>query len=591
MHSSEGTGLSFATRISLLYAFISTAWILLSDRAVATLFSGTAINDMQTIKGAGFVLLTTALIYIMMTREFHRRSQAESALREMNRELDGLVEKRTHELQQQAQVLRQSQQLYHLLVRNLPQITVLIYDHDLRHLIAEGQSLIEMGFDPQQLVGHTLFEVLTKDSADRLESLYRGALRGEEVGFDLNRYGHIFQVHSIPMRNEASEIEAGMIVSQDVTEERMAIQALARSQAMQEALIKNIPDGEIQLFDENLKFLIVGGKDLNFAGEKAIGKTLKEVMSDDLYRQLAPHYEAALKGGQHHFELKSEGHTYQIDTLPARLPDGQIINALALVRDITQRDEYERAILSLNKDLKKQRTQLINANQQLEAFSYSVSHDLRAPLRAIDGFSRVLLEKYKAQIPSDGQYYVERINHNAVRMGEMVESLLRLAGIGRLQIRNQAVDIVALCRQIIEEHEIRTNYPHARITIEADMPVCYGDEGLLYQVMNNLILNALKFSRNQPQPQVWIGCTVGETFNTYQIRDNGIGFDMAHADKLFRVFQRLHNEGDHPGIGAGLAIVQNIVHRHDGEIWAESQENAGSCFMFTIPNNIDHDFA
>ncbi len=234
-------------------------------------------------------------------------------------------------------------------------------------------------------------------------------------------------------------------------------------------------------------------------------------------------------------------------------------------------------------ETRRSNTQLQEANAEMRAFSYSVAHDLRAPLRAINGFAQVLVEDHSAALPEDGHRVVERITHNAAKMDRLIDDLLALSKVSVQSLRSGKVEMNELVRSVYQE--VLEGQNGRRITCEiASLPPAVGDSSLLRQVWINLIGNALKFTRGSDVPRIEIGGNVaGPEFATYYIRDNGAGFDMRYADKLFGAFQRLHHPTEFEGTGIGLALVHRIIHRHGGTIWAESEENKGAFFAFTLP--------
>src|SRR5579875_2195699 len=222
------------------------------------------------------------------------------------------------------------------------------------------------------------------------------------------------------------------------------------------------------------------------------------------------------------------------------------------------------------------------ANQDLEAFSYSVSHDLRAPLRAIDGFARILEEDHAARLDAEGRRVLKVIRDNAAQMGRLIDDLLALARLGRKDLEATSIDMTALVGEVIAE--IRGEEPAHPMTarIAALVPAA-GDPGMVRQVLANLLRNAWKFTRGRAEPSVEVSCAPNGTEVAYAVRDNGVGFDMAHADKLFGIFQRLHRTDEFEGNGIGLALVRRIVERHGGRVWAEAAPDRGATFYFTLP--------
>ncbi|PKO65985.1 MAG: hypothetical protein CVU20_15890 [Betaproteobacteria bacterium HGW-Betaproteobacteria-14] len=286
------------------------------------------------------------------------------------------------------------------------------------------------------------------------------------------------------------------------------------------------------------------------------------------------------------YNRKKDGTLYWEETIIAGITDdhGRIVNYVAVKEDISARVEAERSIRELNETLERrvaERTEeLARANRELESFSSTVSHDLRAPLRAINGFSRILLENERAQLSGDGQGMLDRIVANSNKLGTLIEEVLEYSRAAQKPLARAPVDLGKLARGIADEFS--GDYPAARIEVAA-LPLVEGDATMLHQVLANLIGNALKFSAGREAPRVEIGCCQDGGEQAFFVRDNGAGFDMRYADRLFGMFQRLHSEKDFPGTGVGLAIVKRLVERHGGRIWAESSPDAGATFYFTVP--------
>jgi len=224
---------------------------------------------------------------------------------------------------------------------------------------------------------------------------------------------------------------------------------------------------------------------------------------------------------------------------------------------------------------------LEQANAELESFSYSVSHDLRAPLRAINGFSLALLEDYGTTLPPDGQALLARVRENTKRMAQLIDDLLVFSRLGRKPLEMGPVDLASLMQSVVEEQRQADSKRAIEVVVHS-LPATLGDAGLLRQALSNLIENAFKFTRRQPKARVEIGSRVEGAETVYYVRDNGAGFDMKYATKLFGVFQRLHGESDFEGTGVGLALVQRIVHRHGGRVWAQAAVDQGATFYFTL---------
>jgi light-regulated signal transduction histidine kinase (bacteriophytochrome) len=246
------------------------------------------------------------------------------------------------------------------------------------------------------------------------------------------------------------------------------------------------------------------------------------------------------------------------------------------------RRSAEESILKLNQDLTRQAKQLQMVNKELESFSYSVSHDLRAPLRAISGFSNILRTEYGPGLNPEMQHYLEIIDTSAQKMGVLIEDLLKFSRLSRQELAVRPVDMNALIREVVSELAPEMQNRQVELRID-ELPACQADPALLKQVLINLLSNALKYSRRRPQAIIQVGSQELNGDRVFFIKDNGVGFNMRYAEKIFVVFQRLHSTDEYEGTGIGLAIVQRIIQRHGGRVWAEAEVDKGATFYFTLP--------
>jgi light-regulated signal transduction histidine kinase (bacteriophytochrome) len=269
---------------------------------------------------------------------------------------------------------------------------------------------------------------------------------------------------------------------------------------------------------------------------------------------------------------------------------GDVGYNLALVRDITERKVAETKILQLNRELEQrvaQRTAALEqANKELESFSYSVSHDLRAPLRAIDGFSHILEEDYAAGLDAEGRRYLGLVRRGARQMDQLIKDILAFSRMSRAEIAMRTVNMTTLASEVFAELHAAAPERNIRFVL-GPLPPARGDRAMIRQVLDNLLGNAFKYSATRPEAVIEVSGSAGPAENAYCVRDNGVGFDMRLASKLFGMFERLHSAAEFEGTGIGLAIVKRIVERHGGRVWAEAKVGEGAAFHFVLPSGQD----
>jgi PAS domain S-box-containing protein len=280
--------------------------------------------------------------------------------------------------------------------------------------------------------------------------------------------------------------------------------------------------------------------------------------------------------------IRKDGTRLPVMGSTRQMPDGRY---QYIFQDVSERKQAEEEVRALNEQLDKRvrdRTaELEAANRELESFSYSVSHDLRAPLRAINGFSNLLISDHTDELSGEALMYLDKVKENANKMALLIDDLLTFSRLSRNPLKKRRVDLRGLVVQVIEDLRAEAGLREIKWQI-GDLPPCQADPALLKQVYSNLIGNALKYTRPRPASVIEIGSRKQRGETVYFVRDNGVGFDMRYAGNLFGVFQRLHSETEFEGTGIGLAIVQRIVNRHGGKIWAESEVDKGATFSFTL---------
>lgn len=364
---------------------------------------------------------------------------------------------------------------------------------------------------------------------------------------------------------------------QDISERKLFEQSLSRAAQYARSLLEASLDPMLTISAEGLI------TDVNHATEIATGLLRQQLIGSSF----AEYFTDAERAKQVYREVFLNGKVVN-SSLVLRGANGREIDVLynaSLYRDATQGVVGAFAIARDVTESKKVLKHLQQANADLESFSYSISHDLRTPLRAIDGFSRMLLEDYGAQLDDEGRRLLSVVRTNTDRMGRLIDDILHFSRAGRTAMNVNNVDMRDLVEVILEELQSDIELHAVKIDVAA-LPVIQGDRSLLHQVLTNLLSNAIKFSGKRAEPKIQVGCTQEFEQNVFFVRDNGVGFNMKYVDKLFGVFQRLHGINEFDGTGIGLAIAKRIVNRHGGRIWAEAVLEEGATFYFAIPKII-----
>ena len=398
-----------------------------------------------------------------------------------------------------------------------------------------------------------------------------------------------------PVYGSHGEISYAIAAFADMSERDARERTIASQAALLElahdAIFVRDPDRRITYWNAGAE------RTYGFTRAEAMGRTSHQMLRTRFPEPLAGIEATVIRDGHWEGELtqrRGDGRTIITESRWAaqRGPDGSLLGFMEVNREITARKDAEREmsraaeeIRSLNATLEQQVQQRTNhlerANKNMEAFTYSVAHDLRAPLRAIHGYCQILLDDHAAQLDEDGQVLLGNVSRYAERMGHLIEGLLALASVGRKDPEHVPIDMTALAEAVATDLRAGHAGTWPAITI-GQLADATGDPRLIRQVWQNLIGNAVKFSANRADARVRVESQAAAGEAIYHVRDNGVGFDMAYAGKLFGVFQRLHAT-EFPGNGIGLAIVARIVERQGGRVWADGRVGDGACFSFTLP--------
>jgi PAS domain S-box-containing protein len=381
--------------------------------------------------------------------------------------------------------------------------------------------------------------------------------------------------------------------ARDVTEQRLAAESLKASEERFAKAFRYSPNYITLTELETGRFLAA-----NRVFEDLTGYTAQEVMGQTSIglglwvdasrrREMVAKVRAvgSVRGFPYLLRTKS-GELRDCQLSAVGIEIGGIEGLIAMVRDVTEQKRAEEAIRQLNETLEgrvRARTaELEEALKELNSFSYSISHDLRAPLRGIAGYAKVLEEDYAGLLDVEGRRLLDRIAHNAIRMGDLIDDMLDFSRIARAELKRARVDMTTLAREVFNDNGESGAGRHIDFRLAA-LPEVSGDRSMLQQVWANLLGNAVKFTRGREPAIIEVGADVSEGEIRFHVRDNGAGFDMQYADKLFQTFQRLHRDDHIEGTGVGLAIVSRIVQRHGGRVWAEGEPDKGATFHFSLP--------
>lgn len=510
-----------------------------------------------------------------------------------------------------------------------------IADHKGNLLDINQQACKSLGYTRNELLKMNIVDFnpqLIKE--EKIEELYQKIVRQAGLTFESEHRRNDGSTFPVEINASIIQLDGETVAigfARDITDRKQSEQEIVRMAQHYQALIEKAPDGIVLIDGEgNFKFISPSARKMfGYSNtDEIVGNPAEFTHPDDLPIVLSLLYNLKqdpllVSTIQYRFSDKTE-HWRWVESTFSNLLDDPSVEAIVInFRDITDRKAADDEINKLNAELEQKvaertnelekrsrelldnETALLNlvedlnlkseelqqsaaqlkvANKELEAFSYSVSHDLRAPLRAISGFVSILLEDYEQSLDIEGKRICSIIHSNAIKMGQLIDDLLSFSRLIRSEFHQSKIDMESLVKNVISEFEAIQDLSQKNILIQ-DLPSIIGDTNMIKQVWINLISNAIKYSSKNENVQITIGSFTGQNEFVYFIKDNGVGFNMNYVHKLFGVFHRLHSMNEFEGTGVGLAIVQRIISRHDGRVWAEGEVGNGATFYFTIPVN------
>lgn len=559
------------SRTALAYAILAGLWIGLSDRAVALLVDDPQLLiQVQTYKGWAFVLVTAIILYCIL------RQQVLS------------WEKRTQDL-----IDREKQ--YHFLVDKSPLPIFIQTGGSFSYLNSQALNLFRAS-SQEQMLGKPVIDHVHPDFREkvkqRIQSLNRDKQEVpalEQVFTTIDGKNVDVNVQAVPFNFQGQD--GAVVFVQDITGHKKNQEQLRAWHDLMQYIIRHDPSA-IAVHDRNMNYIYVSQRYLDDyqVTRDVIDRHHYEVFPEipDKWRQV---HARALQGevissDDDHFIRPDGSIDYtRWQCRPWYKADGSIGGIVLYTEVITRLKQTEIQLRELNQSLEqkvRERTaRLEELNRELEAFSYSVSHDLRAPLRSIDGFSQALLEDCHDQLDDEGKDYLQRVRSATQRMGHLIDEMLKLSRISKAELKPLPVDLSQLARKVCTELSQENPDHHVDIQIQETL-TAQADPALMEILLENLLSNAWKFTKDNPDAAIEVGQKVLDSQEVFFIADNGAGFDMQYAQQLFAPFKRLHSADKYPGTGIGLATCARIVKKHQGRIWADSEPEKGTTFFFTL---------
>ncbi|HQN28370.1 MAG TPA: PAS domain-containing protein [Mesotoga sp.] len=482
---------------------------------------------------------------------------------------------------------RQQLETKELLAKVTGSVTDMLYalDKELRYIYWNSTSEVMTGLKSIDVIGKHVTDVFPEDATTaKAMASYRRVLQSgkpESSVFEYKsmRKTSILEINIYPLGEGIS------VFARDITEQKNAERKLEIERKKLRQILDYIPEG-IYMVNESYDIEYVNPVLIEKYGPIEGKKCYEFFLKFDAPCPWCKN-DQIHSGQPVRWERRSErsGRIYDLIDIPVFNDDGSI-SKLQVVHDITDMRTYQEKVERLNVELEarvaERTTQLEAVNKELEAFAYSVSHDLRAPLRAVDGYSRIIEEDYVNVLDSEGLRLFGVIKRNIKKMDQLILDLLALSRVNRTELVKSKIDMIAMVNSLFNEVVTVELREKVKFTVQ-NLPEVYGDSVMMKQVWINLLSNALKFSATREVITIEVGGYSENGTNTYYVKDNGVGFNQKYANKVFEIFQRLHSSKEFEGTGVGLSIVQRIIHRHGGSVRAEGEENQGATFYFSIP--------
>ncbi len=499
------------------------------------------------------------------------------------------------EAAEKTEQLRQSESLYHELARNIPNGVVLLFDRKLTHILADGLGLVQFGLSPDCVPGRTLEEIFPSSIHLQLKPQYEATLKGKTITQEIHILDRTYEIHSSPIRNDRGDVVMGLNLIQDISDHKRLQLTIKHQQEEVQKILDSIPafiffktlDGKITWVNEAI--LINSG----LAKSDIINKYDYEFFPSLDIEKIRGREAELLATGLPQcdiIELSNPGGAglrwFKTDKILTFGADGKPNGVIVFSFEITNLKNAEIEIKKLNEDLENRvalRTaELEEKNRELETFSFTVSHDLKAPLRGISGYSQLLQENHSQNLGGEGVHFLKKIIASVKHMDQLINDMLAYSRMERRSMDNRDLDIRPLVQSVLDEFRDEISLRNIQVEESYEFSMLFSDREGLTQILRNLIGNAVKFTGSQTSPCIRI--TGNETKKSWQISvsDNGIGFDMSYKDKIFDIFQRLESSAEYPGTGVGLAIVRKVISRLGGSIRVESEKGIGTTFLVEL---------